>query len=70
MPFTIQNTGGDTAQTVQIIAELTVDGDVVEDGEQQIEFLSGGETEEGAFIFTTDPASGELTLHVASYTAP
>lgn len=70
VPFTVENTGGDTAHTVQIIAELTVDGDIVEDGEQQIEFLSGGETAHGAFVFTEDPQSGELMLRAASYTAP
>lgn len=70
VPFTVENTGGETAQSVQIIAELMVNGETVEDGEQQIEFLSGGETEDGEFIFTEDPASGELTLRVASYTAP
>jgi uncharacterized protein (TIGR02588 family) len=70
VPFTVENTGGDTAQNVQIVAELMINGEVVEDGEQQIEFLSGGETEEGEFVFREDPVSGELTLRVASYTEP
>ncbi len=70
VPFTVENTGGDTAQNVQIVAELRVNGEMLEDGEQQIEFLSEGETEEGEFVFREDPQSGELTLRVASYTAP
>ena len=70
VPFTVENTGGDTVESVQVIAELTVDGQVVEDGEQQIDFLAGNETQEGAFIFTQDPAGGELTVRVASYKMP
>lgn len=70
VPFTLQNTGGDTAETVQVIAELSIDGQVIEDGEQQFDFLAGNETQEGAFIFTQDPAEGELSLRVASYKLP
>jgi uncharacterized protein (TIGR02588 family) len=52
VPFTVVNVGGGTAESVQIIAELQINGEVVESGEQQIDFLSGGETAEGAFIAT------------------
>lgn len=70
VPFEITNTGGKTAESVQIIAELSVNGKVEESGEQQIDFLSGGETEEGAFVFTRNPQDGELTVRVASYKLP
>lgn len=70
VPFEVTNAGGETAESVQIIAELKVNGEVEESGEQQIDFLSGGETEEGAFVFSQDPRSGELTLRVASYKLP
>lgn len=70
VPFTIENTGGNTAEAVQVIAELEIDGAVVEEGEQQIDFLAGSETEEGTFIFSQDPRQGELTLRVASYKEP
>jgi uncharacterized protein (TIGR02588 family) len=69
VPFTIQNTGGDTAETVQVVAELRI-GDTVESGEQLIDFLAGDETEEGAFVFTRNPQEGELVLRVASYKMP
>lgn len=62
IPFTVENTGDGTTQTVRLIAELTVGGEMVEAGEQQIEFLSGGETAQGEFIFNEDPASGARTL--------
>ncbi len=70
VPFEITNTGGETAESVQIIAELRVNGEVEETGEQNIDFLSGGEKEEGAFIFSRNPREGELVLRVASYKLP
>jgi uncharacterized protein (TIGR02588 family) len=70
VPFSIINTGGDTAESVQIIAELQINGEVVEEGEQSIDFLSSNETEEGAFVFSRNPNEGELTIRVASYKLP
>lgn len=70
VPFTITNAGGGTAESVQIIAELEIDGEVVESGEQQIDFLSGGETETGAFMFSQNPQQGTLKLRAASYKLP
>ena len=70
VPFTVTNAGGGTAESVQIIAELEIDGEVVESGEQQIDFLSGGEAETGAFIFSKNPQQGTLKLRAASYTLP
>ncbi len=70
VPFEVANTGGDTAESVQIIAELLIDGKVTESGEQQIDFLSSGETEEGAFVFSQNPGQGKLNLRIASYKLP
>ncbi|MGB3207929.1 MAG: TIGR02588 family protein [Crinalium sp.] len=70
VPFTVTNVGGDTAESVQIIAELRQNGQAEETGEQQIDFLSSGETAEGAFIFSTNPSEGELNVRVASYKLP
>lgn len=70
VPFEIINNGGETAESVQIIAELKINNQVAETGEQQIDFLSRSEKEEGAFIFSTDPRKGQLTLRVASYKSP
>ncbi|MBW4667182.1 MAG: TIGR02588 family protein [Cyanomargarita calcarea GSE-NOS-MK-12-04C] len=69
VPFKVINTGGETAESVQIIAELEVNGKV-ETGEQQIDFLSRNERQEGAFIFSQDPRQGKLTIRVASYKLP
>jgi uncharacterized protein (TIGR02588 family) len=68
--FEVVNSGGDTAESVQIMAELMIDGKVTETGEQQIDFLSSGESEEGAFIFSKNPRQGQLNLRVGSYKLP
>ena len=70
VPFSVTNTGGETAESVQVIAELRIDGKVEEDGEQQIDFLASGKKEEGAFVFSRDPRKGELVVRVASYKLP
>ncbi|EDX83680.1 conserved hypothetical protein TIGR02588 [Synechococcus sp. PCC 7335] len=70
VPFTVTNLGGTTAATVQIIAELRIDNEIVEWGEQTIDFLSRDEEAEGAFVFVRNPSDGELTVRVASYSAP
>ncbi len=70
VPFEIKNTGGETADSVQVIAELRINGEIEESGEQQIDFLASGEKEEGAFVFSHDPRKGELVVRVASYKLP
>jgi uncharacterized protein (TIGR02588 family) len=70
VPFAITNTGGETVESVQVIAELRINGEVEESGEQQIDFLASGEKEEGAFVFSRDPRQGELVMRVASYKLP
>ncbi|MBC1236690.1 MULTISPECIES: TIGR02588 family protein [Nostoc] len=70
VPFEVANTGGGTAESVQIIAELVIDGEVAESGEQQIDFLSSRETEEGAFVFSQNPSKGKLNLRIGSYKLP
>jgi uncharacterized protein (TIGR02588 family) len=70
VPFTVTNTGGETAESVQIIAELRVNGEVLESGDQQIDFLSSGETQEGAFIFSRNPSQGQLIVRSSSYKLP
>jgi uncharacterized protein (TIGR02588 family) len=69
VPFTLTNKGGETADAVRVIAELRIDG-AVEEGEQQIDFLAGGEAEEGVFLFSRNPQNGKFSLRVASYRKP
>ncbi len=70
VPFTVKNAGGETAASVQIMAELRVSGEIVEWGEQTVDFISFQEEASGAFIFTRDPSAGELMVRVASYSRP
>jgi uncharacterized protein (TIGR02588 family) len=70
VPFEIENQGDETAESVQILAELKINNQIAETGEQQIDFLSSREKEEGAFIFTQDPRQGQLKIRVASYKSP
>jgi uncharacterized protein (TIGR02588 family) len=70
VPFEIINTGGETAESVQVTAELQINGRTVESGEQILEFLSSQEKVEGTFIFTRDPQQGEVIIRIASYQKP
>lgn len=70
VPFTVANQGGESAEAIQIVAELRLDGETDEMGEQQISSLSGGEEVQGSFVFSHDPEQGDLILRVASYREP
>lgn len=70
IPFEVVNTGGQTAESVQVIAELKKNNEVEESGDLQIDFLAQNETETGAFVFNQNPRSGELTLRIGSYKVP
>lgn len=66
----VRNSGDETAEAVQVIAELIVEGEVVAEGEQVIDFLSGGEAEEVVFIFDPVSTQAEPRARVASYSSP
>lgn len=70
VPFEVHNSGGETAESVQVVAELQIDGVTVESGEQTLDFLSSEERITGTFIFTRDPQAGEVVIRVASYQNP
>lgn len=70
VPFTVTNVGGGTAEAVAVVAELRIDGQVAEAGEQQIDFLSSREEQAGVFIFKTNPKTGTLTLRASGYKLP
>lgn len=70
IPFTVENSGGETVESVEIVAQLLIDRHPKETGRQQVDFLSRQETREGEFIFSRDPSEGELIIRVASYKLP
>ena len=59
----LTNHGDETAEAVQVRAELIADGEIVD-------FLSGGKTEELVFVFTDVPPGGRVELRVASFKVP
>lgn len=65
----VVNRGDRTAENVQVAGSLVVDGEE-SDGDQTVDFLSGGETEELEFVFDEDPAEGELTVRVTGFLLP
>jgi uncharacterized protein (TIGR02588 family) len=70
VPFMLVNKGGETAESVHVIAKLKISDQIEESGEQEIDFLSGGEKQEGAFIFSQNPKNGQLVIRVVSYKLP
>jgi len=69
VPVEIENSGGQAAAEIVVRAELEIDGEVVE-AEETVDFLAGGERTEVTFVFAHDPATGGLTVQVASYREP
>ena len=70
VPFTLRNTGGRIARTVQVIAALSLPDGEEESGEQQFDFLSGKERKKGSFVFDHNPQDGTLVIRVASFGLP
>lgn len=70
VPFTLRNTGGRIARTVQVMATLHLPNGTDETGEQQIDFLSGNERKQGGFVFEHNPQMGNLDVRVASFGLP
>ena len=66
---TVANRGDATAANVQVAAELVVD-DRTTTADQTIDFLAGDEEQTIVFVFADPPASGELTIGVASFAQP
>jgi len=69
-PFTLRNTGGQIARTVQVTAALKLPEGIEESGEQQFDFLSGNERKKGGFVFDHNPQDGTLVIRVASFGLP
>lgn len=70
VPFTVSNYGGEAANAVEVVGELSIAEETVETGNQQIDFLSRHEKRSGEFVFSRNPQQGELTVRVASYQQP
>jgi uncharacterized protein (TIGR02588 family) len=69
VPVEIENTGEETAESVQVSATFTMDGDE-QTADQVVDFLAGGEVAEVEFLFGEDPADGELEVEVTGFSVP
>lgn len=69
VPVEIVNRGDLGAAQVQVVAELTIEGNTTS-SDQTVDFLGGGETQALTFIFAENPAEGDLTISVASFAEP
>ncbi len=65
----VRNEGGETAENVQVVAELEVGSEAPVEAEQVVDFLSGGEEEEVEFVLAEDPTAGTLQIEVRSFKA-
>jgi len=66
----VRNTGDEAAEAVQVLAKLTVDGEVVAEGQQAIDFLSGGESEQVVFVFDVTAPDALVDLRIGGYAIP
>lgn len=66
----VENHGTETAQDVQVVAEMTEAGEPVQVGEQVVTFLAGGASERVVFVIDARLQLNDLTLSVDSYTEP
>ena len=70
LPVEITNTGEQTASSVSVTVSLMVDGEEEQSADFSVDFLAGGASERGVALFTTDPATGEITVTAVSYMEP
>jgi len=65
----VTNEGDEPVKSLQILAEVTVDGQEVS-AEQSIDFLSGGAREEVVFVFDADVPVDAIKMRIGSYSIP
>ncbi len=70
IPFTVLNSGGETVESVEIVAQLSLPDNKVQTGRQEIDFLSPQEKRSGEFVFNNNFKQGNLEIRVASYRLP
>jgi uncharacterized protein (TIGR02588 family) len=70
LPLDVVNRGDATAEDVAVEAELDTGAGEPETAEITFSFLASGETARGIVVFTSDPASGDLTIRPVSFKEP
>ncbi|MGY1723461.1 hypothetical protein [Blastococcus sp. SYSU DS0533] len=68
--FEVTNSGGRTAEQVQVSGSLTRDGSEVEQASTSVPYLPPNSRHSGALLFSEDPRDGRLEVRPAGYVAP
>jgi len=68
--FEAVNSGGHTAEAVQIEGAVLRDGHPADQASSSIAYLPPHSSRAGALVFSTDPASGELEVGPVGYRLP
>ena len=66
----VKNHGTETAEEVQVVAEISEDGEPVPAGEQVVTVLAGGASAKVVFVIDESPPLRGLSLRVESYLEP
>lgn len=69
VPVTVTNEGDQTAEAVQVLLSVDIDGETV-DADQTVDFLAGGDRRRIIFVLDKNPAGHELTVRVTGFTVP
>lgn len=71
IPVTLRNEGGQAAKAVTVEVALMVDGQELEKGQIQVDYLPRSSSRRGRVVFTEDPATAdEIQTHVLGYELP
>jgi len=68
--FTLANGGDATAAAVDVVGELARPGASAETATVTFDYVPARSRREGALVFTTDPAGGQLTIRPRGYGSP
>ncbi|WP_158580001.1 TIGR02588 family protein [Geodermatophilus marinus] len=68
--YEVRNSGGETAEQVEVSGELTREGSVVDEATATVDYVAPGSRRQGALLFGEDPRDGELRVAVDGYVLP
>lgn len=68
--FEVDNVGGATGESVQVVAEVTRGGKTVAQRTTTLAYVPPDSARSGGLVFTEDPRRGELTVSVGGYRLP
>jgi uncharacterized protein (TIGR02588 family) len=70
VPVTVHNEGDVTAADVQVSAELSQSGDIVDEAEMQLRYVPAHSQSDGGLVFRINPSTGDLTVDIRGYRKP